>query len=78
MEDYIKRVKTVRVELDRVLQEVESLDKTRETSLAKTKVQEAKMWLGMELNRVGALTPYPQGSNPENAVVEPQADMYKK
>lgn len=77
MEDYIKKVKTVRVELDRVLLMVEELEKSRETSLVKTKVEEAVMWAGKELQRKGNPNPYPHSKNPENAIVEPTADKYK-
>jgi len=70
----IKEVKTLRVAISKIEQEL--ICSSRETSLSKTKLQEAKMWLGMELSRLGALNPYPESYNPENDKVEPTADVY--
>ena len=57
---------------------------SRERSLAITKIQEAIMWLGMDLKAINeetpsALTenPYPQSYNPESPVIEPTADGLK-
>lgn len=59
------------------LQILKVLAPSRERSLAITKVQEAIMWLGMDLKRLGTPTPYPQSYNPESPVVEPTADNLK-
>lgn len=50
---------------------------SRERSLAITKLQEAIMWLGMDLKELGTPTPYPNSYNPENTVVDPTADGLK-
>lgn len=51
--------------------------KSRERSLAVTKIQEAIMWLGMDLKDMGTPNPYPQSYNPESPVIEPTADGLK-
>lgn len=66
--------KELRVELDRQLQVLKDLTPSRERSLAITKLQEAIMWLGMDLKRLGTPTPYPNSYKPENTVVDPTAD----
>lgn len=73
----VKKIKECRVELDKALQNVRNLDSCRESSIAITKIQEAIMWLGMDLKRIGNLNPYPESYNPESTVVEPTADGLK-
>jgi len=51
---------------------------SRERSLAITKIQEAIMWLGMDLKAIGeSPNPYPESYNPESPVIEPTADGLK-
>ena len=51
---------------------------SRERSLAITKVQEAIMWLGMDLKDQNEGTnPYPESYKPESAKIEPTADGLK-
>lgn len=50
---------------------------SRERSLAITKIEEAIMWLGMDLKDQGTPNPYPQSYNPESGVIEPTADGLK-
>lgn len=45
--------KKLRKELDEKIQEIKALPASRERSLAITKLQEAVMWLGMDLKRLG-------------------------
>lgn len=73
----IKETKQLRKDIDEVLQRVKGLDKSRETSLAITKLQEAIMWLGMNLKRLGELDPYPESRNPDSQRIEPTADGLK-
>jgi len=73
VDDQIKDIKSLRVELDGTLQKIRN-HSSREVSLSITKVQEAIMWLGMELKRLGAVNPYPNSYKPDNAIVEPTAD----
>lgn len=76
--------KDFRVQLDAVLQRVkDSPRKSRERSLTITKLQEAIMWLGMDLKALkdeglsDAPNPYPNSYDPTNKVVEPTADGLK-
>ncbi len=76
-ESEIKCDKQLRVDLDLSLQNLKSLAPSRERALAITKIQEAIMWLGMDLKRIGNPNPYPESYNPENAIVSPTADDLK-
>lgn len=76
-DEQIRADKQLRVLLDGNLQILKVMAPSRERSLAITKVQEAIMWLGMDLKRLGTPTPYPQSYNPESPVVEPTADNLK-
>ena len=73
----VKNTKQLRKDIDEVLQRVKSLDQSRETSLAITKLQEATMWLGMNLKRLGETNPYPESKNPDSQRIEPTADGLK-
>lgn len=74
----ILMTKQLRVELDSVLQAIKSgVRKSRERSLVITKLQEAIMWLGMDLKDLGASNPYPNSYNTTNAIVDPTADGLK-
>jgi hypothetical protein len=74
----IMQSKLWRVELDTTLQKLKgSSRKSRERSIAVTKIQEAIMWLGMDLKDLGGPNPYPESYNPSNAVVEKTADNLK-
>lgn len=73
----VTNTKQLRKDIDEVLQRVKSLDQSRETSLAITKLQEATMWLGMNLKRLGETDPYPESRNPDSQLIEPTADGLK-
>jgi hypothetical protein len=74
----ITETKQLRRDLDDKLQHLkDSPRKSRERSIAITKLQEAIMWLGMDLKDLGTPNPYPQSYNPESPVVEPTADGLK-
>lgn len=73
----VKNTKQLRKDIDEVLQRVKGLNQSRETSLAITKLQEATMWLGMNLKRLGEENPYPESRNPESDVIHPTADNLK-
>lgn len=53
---------------------------TCERALAVTKLQEAVMWLSMDLKRIGeanpgmVANPYPHSKDPSSAVIDPAAD----
>ena len=40
----------------------------------RTKLEEASMWLGKDLARLGTSNPYPEGKNPSNTLIHPTAD----
>lgn len=70
--------KRLRQEIDAKIQEVKELPASRERSLAVTKLQEAVMWLGMDLKRLGTTNPYPSSKDPSTgSVIEPTADGLK-
>lgn len=75
-----------RKDLDEVLQRIKnqsgmnpgcdssSARRSRERSLAVTKLQEAIMWLGMDLKDIGETpNPYPHSYDPASPVIEPTA-----
>ena len=70
--------KQLRKAIDQLIQQVKMLPPSRERSLAVTKLQEAVMWLGMDLKRLGTPNPYPSSKDPgTGATVEPTADGLK-
>lgn len=94
----IAQTKTHRKDLDDVLQKLKRdaeknftgerapdhvVRPSRERSLAVTKIQEAIMWLGMDLKAIdeetpgSAPNPYPESKNPESAKIEKTADGLK-
>jgi hypothetical protein len=76
--ELIAETKQFRKDLDGVLQRIKSsLRGGRERSLAITKIQEAIMWLGMDLKDLGTPNPYPSSYDPTSPVVEPTADGLK-
>lgn len=50
---------------------------SRERALAITKIEEAIMWLGMDLKAQGTPNPYPNSKNPASPVIDPTADGLK-
>ncbi len=76
-EDDIIANKTLRMDMDLILQNLKKCPKSRERSLAITKLQEAIMWLGMDLKRLNEPNPYPDSYNPNNTKIEPTADNLK-
>jgi len=77
LEKDIKADKTLRVSLDKNLQELKELPGSRERNLSITKLQEAIMWLGMDLKRLNEPNPYPDSYKPDNAKIAPTADGLK-
>lgn len=77
-EESIIESKQYRKDLDEVLQDIKDSDRcSRERSICVTKLQEAIMWLGMDLKALNEPNPYPESYNPGNAIVEPTADGLK-
>lgn len=52
-----EQVRDLRIAIDSVIKDVESLAGSRELSLVKTKLEEAKMWAGKELGNIGVELP---------------------
>lgn len=80
MTDYsedVKSNKQLRKDLDEKLQVLKSLPRSRERSLSITKLQEAIMWLGMDLKRLNEPNPYPDSYNPANSNISKTADDLK-
>jgi hypothetical protein len=74
----IVRVKELRQSIDSIIQKVKNLESCRETSICITKLQEAVMWLGMDLKRLGNPNPYPGSKDPNSGdIVHPTADGLK-
>lgn len=73
----VPAIKQCRKDIDEIIQRVRGLDSCRETSIVITKLQEAVMWLGMDLKRLNEPNPYPESKNPESMRIEPTADGLK-
>ena len=74
----IPKVKQLRKDIDDVIQRVKALDGCREVSICITKLQEAVMWLGMDLKRIGETNPYPNSKDPSTGTkIDPTADNLK-
>lgn len=75
--------KELRRDIDAQIQKVKQLPPSRERSITVTKLQEAVMWLGMDLKRINEATPgsvvnpYPNSKDPSNTKIEPTADGLK-
>jgi hypothetical protein len=70
--------KQLRKDLDEKIQQVKGLPASRERSLAITKLQEAVMWLGMDLKRLNEEDPYPHSKDPGSGdVIDPTAQGLK-
>jgi hypothetical protein len=77
LEQNVKCNKQLRVSLDVELQNLKKLNKSRERILSITKLQEAIMWLGMDLKRLNEPNPYPDSYKPDNDKIAPTADGLK-
>ena len=69
--------KTMKKGLAVDLQQLKASQPSRERSLSITKLQEAIMWLGMDLKRLNEENPYPDSYNPNNDRIAPTADGLK-
>lgn len=78
MENDVIQTKEFRRQLDVALQEIKgAARRSRERSLAVTKLQEAIMWLGMDLKDMNEPNPYPHSYDPSNDIVDKTADGLK-
>lgn len=77
-EDEVMFNKDMRKQIDEILQMVKLAPASRERSLSITKLQEAIMWLGMDLKRLDEPNPYPSSKDPSTgSKIEPTADGLK-
>lgn len=83
IESEVSSIKDHRREIDNQIGRLRLWPATRERALAITKLQEAMMWLGMDLKRIGEANPgliadpYPNSKNPDVPTIEPTADGLK-
>ena len=93
IEQQIADTKQARKNLDYELQAIRTMSTlqpennrrrmSRERSIAITKIQEAIMWLGMDLKAINeenpgaAPSPYPESYNPASPVIEPTSEGLK-
>lgn len=74
----IPKIKQLRKDIDDVIQRVKKLDSCKEVSICVTKLQEAVMWLGMDLKRINDINPYPSSKDPSTGTkIDPTADNLK-
>ena len=74
----VPAIKQLRKDIDEVIQRVRTLESCRETDICITKLQEAVMWLGMDLKRLNEVNPYPSSKDPSTGTkIEPTADNLK-
>lgn len=66
--------KQIRIDVDDIIRRVDNMEISRETNLVKTKLQEAIMWMGMNLKRLGTPNPYPNSRNTNNEKIDKTAD----
>lgn len=75
--------KAFRAGIDTIIQRVKDSRPSRERALAITKLQEAVMWLGMDLKRLNeespgvSPNPYPNSKDPSNTKIEPTSEGLK-
>ena len=75
LEKEIPAIKQLRKDGDELIQRVKQLEPCREVSLVITKLQEAVMWLGMDLKRLNDANPYPSSKDPSTGIkIEPTAN----
>lgn len=74
----IVRIKELRQSIDSIIQRVKCIEPCREVSICITKLQEAVMWLGMDLKRLNEPNPYPYSKDPNSGdIIDKTADNLK-
>jgi len=83
IESEVLAIKQLRKDIDSTIQLVKNIRGSRERSICTTKLQEAVMWLGMDLKRIGeenpglVQNPYPNSKDPSTTKIDPTADNMK-
>ncbi len=70
-----EKIRSIRIQIDRIIQTNKKVDPSREVSLAFTSLQKGKMWLGKVLGEIGTPNPYKNSSDPTNKIIDPQAEV---
>lgn len=74
----VSETKQLRVDLDVVLQRLKTSNRcSHERDISIRKIQEAIMWLGMDLKAQNEVNPYPDSYKPGNQNIAPTADGLK-
>lgn len=74
----IQKIKQLREDVDDIIQRVQTLEPCRPVSICITKLEEAVMWLGRDLQRLNEPNPYPSSKDPSTGdAIEPTADNLK-
>jgi hypothetical protein len=66
--------KQIRVDIDDIIRRVKNMPVSAESHMSLIKLQEAVMWMGMNLKRLGNPNPYPNSRNTNNEKVDKTAD----
>ena len=66
--------KQIRVDVDDIIRRVKNMPVSAESHMSLIKLQEAVMWMGMNLKRLGNPNPYPNSKNTNNTKVDKTAD----
>ena len=66
--------KQIRVDVDDIIRRVKNMPVSAESHMSLIKLQEAVMWMGMNLKRLGNPNPYPNSRNTNNTKVDKTAD----
>ena len=64
LENEVPAIKELRKDIDSIIGRVRNLEPCKETNIVITKLQEAVMWLGMDLKRLNEPNPYPNSKDP--------------
>lgn len=70
--------KHLRLKIHDLIVDLRSRPGSPERTLAFRALQMARHWIGEDLAILGAASPYPNGNNPKNTIVDPPADVTAK
>lgn len=73
-ESEIIKSKQIRIDIDDIIRRVKDMPVSAESHMSLIKLQEAIMWMGMNLKRLGTPNPYPNSRNTNNEKVDKTAD----
>lgn len=83
IEHDVINIKDLRKSVDQEIQKLKLLAPSRERALSITKLQEAVMWLGMDLKRISEENPgkfenpYPHSKDSSTTIIDKTADNLK-